>query len=54
MTLSLLISLATIFFDIVLKGTMNTLFVRVALGTCLLMFVAVYVYWRIFVTRMAA
>ncbi len=54
MIISLTTVIATIFLDLVMHGKINDLGVRLVLGLSVSIFVAVYIYWRIFVARMAA
>ena len=53
MILSVIVSTVTIFFDLVIQGDFNDLFVRLILGLCLTLFVVVYSLWRLFLSKMA-
>ena len=53
MILSFTVSTVTIFFDLVIQGDFNDLFVRLILGLCLTLFVVVYSLWRLFLSKMA-
>jgi hypothetical protein len=54
MIFTLIVSLVTIFFDLVLHGDFNDLFVRLILGLCLTLYVVAYSLWRVFLSNMAA
>jgi type VI protein secretion system component VasF len=53
MILSFTVSTVTIFFDLVIQGDFNDLFVRLILALCLTLFVVVYSLWRLFLSKMA-
>ena len=54
MIFTLIVSLVTIFFDLVLQGQFNDVFVRIILGLCLGSFMFVFTLWRLYVSKMAA
>jgi hypothetical protein len=53
MIFTLIVSLVTIFFDLVVQGSFNDLFVRLILALCLTLFIVVYTLWRLFLSNMA-
>jgi hypothetical protein len=53
MIFTLIVSLVTIFFDLVLRGDFNDLFVRLILGLCLTLFIITYSLWRVYLSTMA-